>query len=87
MDWNHLEIAASASRVALRNTDVLFSTDGILCSSRDIFLEGVILEKNGLNRVLVLGNEIPCTPQGVYVFSPEKEQQQPAAPVARPGPP
>lgn len=69
MDWNHLEIAADAGSVNLGNVDVLFSTDGILCAVKTSLLEGVVLEKNGINRVLLDGLELGKTPQGVFQYS------------------
>ena len=68
MDWNHLDIAPGASQITLNNLDVLFSTDGIVCGPKGASLEGVVLEKNGLNRVLIDGIELRKTSQGFYQY-------------------
>jgi len=81
MDWNHLEIAASAAQLQLENTDILFSTDGILSEKNEVTLKGVTLEKNGLNRVMLAGTELHPDSQGVYSCAPAIKTAQQADPL------
>jgi hypothetical protein len=86
MDWNHVEVSASATQVQLENTDILFSTDGILSAKSGVTLKGVLLEKNGLNRVILAGAELHPDSQGIFSCAPAVVLPKQAAPPSAAGP-
>jgi hypothetical protein len=81
MDWNHIEIATSASSISLTNTSLFYTTDGIVSSKGDIKLMNVSVHKSGMNRISITGQDLNPSESGFYTHGYPRTPVKPDLPL------